>query len=252
MAKVSFYGGAQEVTGSCFLFDEESASRRIKILIDCGLFQCPKFCDIRSGEPFPFNPADIEVLFVTHAHIDHIGRIPKLVREGFRGKIFSTPPTRELAELMLRDSLGVLAKEAAADEKDLLYGEEDIQAAMKMWEGIEYHKEISLGDTVVKLRNSGHVLGSAMVDISWGGRRAVFTGDIGNPPTPLLQNPEEVRDAQVLFIESTYGGRLHEDRKMRKLTLERILEDAIKAGGTVMMPAFSLERTQELLFEMND
>src|SRR3990167_7803689 len=105
--KISFYGGSQEVTGSCFLFD----SGKTKILIDCGLFQCPRFCDLRSRDPFPFNPKDIKALFVTHAHIDHTGRIPKLVKEGFSGKIYSTPPTKELAFLMLKDSLGALEKE---------------------------------------------------------------------------------------------------------------------------------------------
>lgn len=249
MVKVSFYGGAQEVTGSCFLFDSGST----KILIDCGLFQCPKFCDIRSEESFLFSPSEIAALFVTHAHIDHTGRIPKLVRDGFAGKIFSTHPTRELSELMLRDSLGVLAKEASRENRQTFYSDEDISRAMEMWKGAEYREEITVGDMKIVLRDSGHVLGSAMIDISWGnGRRAVFTGDIGNPPTPLLNDPEEVPDADFLLVESTYGSRVHEDRALRKLKLERFIEDIVRGGGAIMIPAFSLERTQELLFEIND
>jgi len=247
--RVSFYGGAQEVTGSAFLFDDG----RTKILADCGMFQCPRFCDLRSGEPFPFNPAEISALFVTHAHIDHTGRIPKLVRDGFRGKIFSSPPTKELAWLMLEDSLGVMEKEARkSGGGGILYGEEDIAAVFRLWEELEYHQETKVGDFKVKLLNSGHILGSAMLDIFAGGKRIVLTGDLGNPPTPLLPDPEEVRNANILIVESTYGDRLHEDRGERKLGLERALEDTVKAGGVLMIPAFSLERTQELLFEIND
>ena len=246
--RVSFYGGAQEVTGSAFLFDDG----RTKILADCGMFQCPRFCDLRSGEPFPFNPAEISALFVTHAHVDHTGRIPKLVRDGFRGKIFSSPPTKELARLMLEDSLGVMEKETRKSGGGILYGEEDIAAAFRLWEALEYHQEIKVGDFKVKLLNSGHILGSAMLDIFAGGKRIVLTGDLGNPPTPLLPDPEEVRNANILIVESTYGDRLHEARGERKLGLERALEDTVKAGGVLMIPAFSLERTQELLFEIND
>lgn len=246
--KISFYGGSQEVTGSCFLFD----SGRTKILIDCGLFQCPRFCDLRSRDPFPFNPKDIKALFVTHAHIDHTGRIPKLIKEGFSGKIYSTPPTKELASLMLEDSLGVLEKEARHHKEELMFGPEDIASAFKIWEGVEYHKIIEIGDLKIRLLDSGHILGSSMIEISSTGKKIVFTGDLGNPPTPLLNDPEEVRDASVLLVESTYGNRTHDDKKERKLRLERIIEDTIHAKGVLMIPTFSLERTQELLAEIDD
>ncbi len=253
--KISFFGGAQEVTGSCFLFD----SGKTKVLVDCGLFQCPRFCDIRSKEPFPFNPKEISALFVTHAHIDHTGRIPKLIKAGFSGKIFSTPPTKELAELMLSDSLGVLEKEAKRHNEPLFYEERDIAAALELWKGIDYYQKLEIGDFKIRLLDSGHVLGSAMVEFEVGtrlsdgqGKKIVLTGDLGNPPTPLLRDPEEVRDAQVLLIESTYGNRVHENRPERKLKLERVIEDTLKAGGFLMIPAFSLERTQELLAEIDD
>lgn len=236
------------MTGSSFLFDDG----KTKILIDCGMFQCPRFCDLRSQAPFPFNPSELDALLVTHAHIDHTGRIPKLAREGFSGKIFSTPPTKELAALMLEDSLGVLEKEAKRHGEDLIYEEKDISSALRLWETVEYHNEFKIGDFKIKFLNSGHILGSAMVELEIGGKRVVVTGDLGNPPTPLLKDPEEIRDANILLVEATYGDRLHENRVARKLKLERAIEDTLRAGGVLMLPAFSLERTQELLFEIND
>src|SRR3989338_7261701 len=131
MAKLSFFGAAQEVTGSCFLLESDTT----KILIDCGMFQCPNFCDIRTREPFPFDPTTIDALFLTHAHIDHSGRIPKLVKDGFYGKIYSTPATKELGELMLKDSTGVLEKEARREGEKILYTEDDVDKAMNLWEG---------------------------------------------------------------------------------------------------------------------
>ena len=246
--RISFFGGAEEVTGSCFLFD----SGRTKILVDCGLFQCPRFCDLRSSEPFPFDPKEVAALFVTHAHIDHTGRIPKLVRDGFWGKIFSTPPTKDLAELMLTDSLGVLEREARHHEEQLVYEEKDIIKAISMWEGVDYHKTIEIGGLKIRFLDSGHILGSAMVEIDDQGRKIVLTGDLGNPPTPLLKDPETVRDASIILIESTYGNRAHDDRDQRKLKLERVVENTVRQKGVLMIPAFSLERTQELLAEIAD
>ena len=221
-------------------------------MVDCGLFQCPRFCDLRSQEPFPFNPAEIAALFVTHSHIDHTGRIPKLVRDGFRGKIYSTPPTKDLSALMLEDSLGVLEKEARRHKENIFYSKSDINRSLELWEGINYHQSVKVGAFEAKLRDSGHILGSAMVELEVGGKKIVVSGDLGNPPTPLLKDPEEIRDADILFIESTYGSRAHEAREERKLNLERVIENTLKAGGVLMIPAFSLERTQELLFEIND
>src|SRR3989344_3789493 len=246
--RISFYGGAQEVTGSCFLFD----SGKTKILVDCGLFQCPRFCDLRSSDPFPFSPKELSAVIVTHAHIDHTGRIPKLVKEGFSGKIFSTAATKDLARLMLEDSLGVLEKEARHHSEALIYEEKDIASAFRSWEEIEYHSPVEIGDFKITLLNSGHILGSAMVAIEQNGKKIVLTGDLGNPPTPLLGDPEKVRDATVLIIESTYGDRAHDDRGTRQLKLERVIEDAVRRKGVLMIPAFSLERTQELLAEIDD
>jgi len=247
MPKITFYGGAQEVTGSCFLFESDNA----KILIDCGMFQCPKECAERNFEPFTFSVKEIDALFITHAHLDHVGRIPKLVEEGFKGKIYSTPPTRDLAELNLKDSISLMERGATEEEK-MMYKPEDLAKAMGIWEGLEYKKEIKIGDLKIKLHDAGHILGSSIVEIEHNNKKIYITGDLGNPPTPLLRSTYIVRDADYIVMEGIYGDREHEGKMERRLKLERVIEDTVKAGGVLMIPAFSLERTQELLFELND
>lgn len=247
--KISFLGGAQEVTGANHLLEYDGK----KFLIDCGLFQGIKTCEDQNHEPFAFNPKEVDVLFITHAHLDHIGRIPKIVKEGFRGRIISTAPTRDLAELSLIDSMGILKKEAERGRREPPYTEEDVKKAMGLWETSMYDETIRLSDEIkVIFREAGHILGSAMIEFQIEDKKIVFTGDLGNPPTPLLKDPYDLTDADYLIIESTYGSKEHEGREERKLKLERALEDTIKSKGILMVPAFSIERTQELLFEIND
>lgn len=248
MLKLSFYGGAQEVTGACYLLETDFT----RVLIDCGLFQCPQFCTNKNEENFPFDPASLDALVVTHGHIDHIGRVPKLVRDGFRGKIYSTDPTKEFASIMLQDSLGVLEKEARGENRRVLYAEQDIKDAMRLWEGKQYHERFIIGDTHVTFWNAGHILGSAIVELEIGGIKLAFTGDLGNSPAPLLDPLDTIDGVHFLVIESAYGDRVHEDAQVRKMKLERVIEDTIVRGGTLMIPAFSLERTQELLYELNE
>lgn len=252
MINLSFYGGAQEVTGACYLLETD----KTRILVDCGLFQCPRFCEKRNEEKFPFDTASIDALIVTHGHIDHIGRIPKLVREGFRGVIYSTAPTKDFAGIMLEDSLGVLEKEAQSDNRGTFYEKKDIEKALSLWKEAPYYKPFEVGDFHITLKNSGHVLGAAIVQIETGigeeKRTFAFTGDLGNSPTPFLEKTDLLEDVDYIIIESAYGDRVHEDKGERKTKLERVIEDTFKDSGVLMIPAFSIERTQELLFELNE
>lgn len=252
MITLSFFGGAQEVTGACYLLETDAT----KLLIDCGLFQCPRFCEQKNEQPFPFNADALNALILTHAHIDHIGRVPKLVGEGFYGKIYSTKPTKDFAAIMLSDSLGILEKEARSENRDVFYTEKDIIKTLSLWEGVEYHHSFTVGDTTITLRNAGHILGSALVEIEVPSRegktKIVFTGDLGNSPNPLIAPTDMIAGAHHLIIESAYGNRVHERGAERKKRFERIIEDTVTKGGVLMIPAFSLERTQELLFELND
>ena len=258
MIKITFLGGAQEVTGANHLVEYSSpdSTQTGKLLIDCGMFQGTKTCEDQNHEPFGFSPKEIDVLFITHAHLDHIGRIPKLVKEGFKGKIISTPPTKDLAELSLVDSMGILKKEAEREKREPPYTEEEVRKAMEIWETSLYGETIHLAGVKAVFMEAGHILGSAMVELVFGRgeseKKVVFSGDLGNPPTPLLKDPYDLTDADYLIIESTYGSKEHEGREERKLKLERAIEDTIKSGGVLMIPAFSIERTQELLFELND
>ena len=208
---------------------------------------------MRNREEFPYDPASIDALLVTHAHIDHTGRIPKLTKLGFKGKIYSTPPTKDFAGIMLEDSLGVIEKEAQREgNTDTIYTREDIEAALGRWEAVPYRKPFTVGDMTITMHEAGHILGSSMMEIVVQNKTFLFTGDLGNAPMPLLNPPEKVEGVNVLIIESAYGDREHQDAHERKSLLERAIEDTVKRGGVLLIPAFALERTQELLYEFND
>ncbi|MDP2665109.1 MAG: MBL fold metallo-hydrolase [bacterium] len=248
--KLSFYGGAGKVTGSNFLLKTSNS----QLLIDCGIEQGRDFAEGEVYGPFPYDVKTIDALVVTHAHLDHVGKIPKLVKDGFRGKIFMTPPTRDLAELILRDSAGILADEASRLGRAPLYEEKDVDATFALVETLDYHieKEIAPGLSVY-LRNTGHILGSASVRIrDEDGTAIALTGDIGNSPSPLLPDWESVTDADALVVESVYGDRLHPPHTERVATLRDTLKRAIARGGTILIPAFSLERTQLMLYELSN
>lgn len=251
--KITFYGGAKSVTGANYLLEVGDK----KYLFECGLSQGGDFAEEQNYQPFHYNPQEISAVFVTHAHIDHIGLVPKLVKHGYKGKIYATIPTVDLVHPILEDALGILSDEARVKQKDLLYERDDLTKALNQLEGIEYGVKTEIDNQVsVCFRDAGHVLGSAIIEV-WAcegrkKRKIVFSGDLGNPPTPLLRPTEFIGEADYLLIESTYGDQIHEDRGLRKELLEDAIEETIASGGVLMVPAFALERTQELLYEINE
>jgi metallo-beta-lactamase family protein len=246
---LGFYGGVGSVTGANFMLDTGD----LALLVDCGLVQGDQFAQAINAEPFAYDPKKIDVLLVTHAHADHIGRIPKLVKDGFRGKIYSTIPTKELAAIMFDDALHIMQYEAERDDRQPLYSANDIELALSLWDTLEYHESTELGDGVtVELQNAGHILGSAMVHLSRGGKKVVFTGDVGNVPQPLMDKPEIPQEYEYMVMESVYGDRVHEEVAERTAILKHHIERTIAQEGTLIIPAFSLERTQGILFEVNN
>lgn len=248
-ATLGFHGGVGSVTGANFLLDTGEAA----LLVDCGLIQGGSFSEEQNAEPFVYDPSAIDVLLVTHAHADHIGRIPKLIKEGFAGRIYSTHPTKALSRVMLRDAFSVMRTEARRYGTPILYEAGHIDAALARWDTVGYQEPLSLPDRMTAtFTDAGHILGSAMVTLSRDDRRIVFTGDVGNVPQPLLNPPTVPSEYQYLVMESVYGDRVHEGVEERSALLAHHIERTIKNNGTLIIPAFSLERTQAILFEINN
>ncbi len=246
-AKITFCSGIGSVTGANFLVEFNSS----RILVDCGLIQGEKVAMKENRNPFGYEPASIEILFVTHAHLDHVGRIPKLVKDGFKGEIYSTPETRSLAELILEDAVGLLDKEAREEGILPLYEMQDMKEAMALWKTIPYHTETSFKDFSLYIKDAGHILGSSIFQFTHKGKKIVFTGDLGNTPTPLLRDTESIEGAEYVVMESVYGDRNHEPKSERSEKLKKIIKETIARGGSLVIPAFSLERTQVIIYEIN-
>lgn len=246
--RLTFYGAVKEVTGANYLLE----SGDTKVLIDCGLLQGGAFSEKQNWEPFPFDPKEISAVFITHAHIDHTGRLPKLIKEGFRGKVYSTPPTKDFANLLLLDSEHILFEEAERLKLPPLYGVREVEELMARWEGVSYHQEINIGPLKIALYNAGHILGSSIIKVEAEGKKILFTGDLGNSPAPIIGPYEEFGDETIDYcvIESAYGNRVHQP--MKEGIIEDVIEETVRAGGVLLIPAFAMERTQKLLFEINE
>lgn len=255
--QITFCSGVGSVTGANFLLE----SKKVKILIDCGLIQGKPDSYAENIEDFLYDPKSIDFLFITHAHMDHIGRVGKLVKEGFKGVIYSTSETRELASVMIQDAIKVMNMKREGinleSKEEPLYDTPDFNRAMELWKTISYHKDIKINEEFsVYLKDAGHILGSAMYEFTFNldgkNKKIVFTGDSGNSPTPLLEDTEKITDADYLILDSVYGDRNHESKEERDEKFKQVVIDTVKKGGTLVIPAFSVERTQVILYELNN
>jgi len=263
--KLQFLGAAQNVTGSRHLLEANGTS----ILVDCGFYQ-ERHLRARNWEPFPTEPAGIDAVLLTHAHLDHCGLLPKLVREGFSGKIYCTAATAEIAQIILLDSAKIQEEDAEHKRKrhkregrkapypELpLYTIEDAEACLPLFDNVEYRKSVDIGGGLeATFYDAGHVLGSSIIRVKVrqeGEERIIlFSGDIGRPDRPIVCDPTVFDTADYVLIESTYGDRTHEDTKDIKQLIAEVINSTIKAGGNIIVPSFALERSQEILYYINE
>lgn len=259
---IEFLGAANVVTGSNYLITTD----KHKILIDCGLFQGSDQLEKLNFKDFDFEPSEIDFLLLSHAHIDHSGRIPKLVKDGFKGKIICTKATNDLCNIMLLDSAHIQESDVEWENKwrkragkpliKPLYTVDDAQISLRYFDSVLYDQKIKINDNVsVRFKDAGHILGSSIVEL-WitehnKTTKLVFSGDLGTSNKPILRDPAPIEDADYLIMESTYGGRLHPDLKESKEKLFEIINDTVSKGGSVIIPSFAVGRTQELIYELN-
>jgi len=264
MIKVTCMGGAGGVTGSCFLVENNEGK---KVVVDCGLFQGGKEMEKRNWADWGFNPSEISALFLTHAHIDHSGRIPKLVKDGFKGKIITSPPTAELCEIMLLDSAHIQEMDAEWQTRknkrqsksaiEPLYETKDAEETLHLLSPIERDNIVQVEPGIkARLRNAGHILGSSILEL-WvetegGEAKIVFSGDIGKHNQLIVKDPQEIFAADYLFIESTYGDRLHKTFEDSKTELLEAIKYAASNNEKVIIPAFAVERTQEIIYILGE
>lgn len=260
--KVQFVGAAKMVTGSCYLLETQGK----KVLIDCGLYQGSRQVKERNYGAFPFSPKEISCCLLTHAHTDHTGLVPKLFKEGFRGPVLATKATVELCKIMLPDSGHIQEMEVERKNRKLaragqpllvpIYTAEEALDCTRYFKGVDYDEIVELFPGLqVRFRDAGHILGSAMLEV-WVNedgqeRKLVFSGDIGNKDQPYVKNPSCLESADYIIMESTYGNRLHEDEADRQQQFKRIIKETMAAGGNLVIPAFAIERTQDLLYYLN-
>lgn len=259
--EIQFFGATQEVTGSCFLLKAENE----QILVDCGLIQGRPADELRNFQPFPFDVKKIHAVVITHAHLDHIGRLPLLVKAGFMGKIYTQKATIDLARVLLLDAAFLSEKDAEWENKHLrkneplhapLYTREDVEKTLPHFVGVEYHQKISISPNFVfRLQDAGHILGSGIAEV-WlheNGleRKLVFSGDLGNKGAPIIRDPSFVEFADLLILESTYGDRNHRSWDATWHELAEVIQTTGHHKGNILIPAFAVGRTQEILYLFN-
>ncbi|MBR3785211.1 MAG: MBL fold metallo-hydrolase [Firmicutes bacterium] len=260
--KIQFCGASSSVTGSCHLLSTEQH----KILLDCGQFQGGKAMEALNAEPFPFEPAEVECVLLSHAHIDHCGRLPLLVKRGFEGNIYCTDATADLLQVMLKDSAYIHEKEAEWKSKkalragkppvEPLYTQKDAEKTLGLVKPVLYDQLFELNEDMrIVFNDAGHILGSAITEI-WvkeGDKEAkvVFSGDLGMVDRPILRDPTFIKKADYVIMETTYGNRNHPENSTSIMELLEIILKTVKRGGNVVIPSFAVGRTQELVYELN-
>ena len=259
MTNLTFFGATGQVTGSCYLLENDN----FRLLLDCGLFQGSKDTEAQNTADFPFDPSSIDAVVLSHAHLDHCGRLPKLVKDGFKGKVFLTEASFSLLELMLRDAVHIQLRDTEWENKrrqragkkllDPLYDLNDVEALLKLRHPIAYTKEQEiLPGITVSFHEAGHILGSSIVRLLINDqdniKTLVFSGDLGNPNSPLLRDPSILVEADLLLLESTYGDRDHKPLENTLDELRETLAEAAKSEGNVIIPAFAVGRTQDLIY----
>lgn len=246
--KITFFGAAREVTGSCTLIETPTT----RVIVDCGMHQGGGNSYDRNMAPFPFDPKSIDALILTHAHIDHTGRTVQLVKNGFKGRIFATHPTRLLCKLMWQDAAHVMKDEARRYKRPAPYLPKDIPAAYDAVHGVGYDTTVRVSDDFsFKFREAGHIFGSGFIEANAWGTKLVMSGDLGNDYVPILRPTSRIVEGDVVVMESTYGNRVHDDPQHRSEKLKAAVIENHARKGTLLIPAFSLERAQEILYELN-
>ncbi|HKJ75481.1 MAG TPA: MBL fold metallo-hydrolase, partial [Alphaproteobacteria bacterium] len=253
--KISFLGAAGTVTGSKYLL--EIANKRL--LIDCGLFQGRKELRLRNWRPPPIDAGNLDAVILTHAHLDHSGYLPVLMRSHYRGPVFCTAGTKDLCGILLPDSGYLLEKDAEYANREgfskhhpalPLYTQKEAEETLKSLRVVDFETEFSLGDGLtLKFRPAGHILGAAIVTITDGKRKIVFSGDLGRPNNAIMVDPVTIEETDYLVVESTYGDRLH-DRSDPEDALEAVVNETVSRGGSVIIPSFAVGRAQSLLYHL--
>lgn len=247
--KITFCGAAQRVTGSNFLVETGGT----KFLVDCGLFQGDEHDDQLNWDEFAYDPQKIDFVIITHSHIDHVGRLPLLYQKGFRGKVYSTTPTQAFCRIFLEDTVHILKDLSERLKIPKLYDMNDVGNIMSLFEPLDYYQEIKPTPKItIKLYDAGHILGSAIIEVQVEGKTIIFSGDLGNPPVPMLRDTDFISRADYVVMESTYGDQEHEPFEKRQSQLAQTIKDAITKKGVLLIPAFAMERTQEILYELDD